>query len=154
MSRAKRKAGPAVAGIYSRIQQAPPSALWGESPASGEPPKVDRRMARREPVSKRFPAFIGLWGESPASGEPPKVDRRMARREPVSKRFPAFIGLWGESPGIIKYPFWQMTYRNPKAVYACVNLGEAYAPREIRERSICIDGNIGEVLKELDGNQA
>lgn len=27
-------------------------------------------------------------------------------------------------PGIIKYPFWQMTYQNPKAVYACVNLGE------------------------------
>lgn len=64
------------------------------------------------------------------------------------------LGVGGNTPAIIKYPFWQMTYRNPKAVYACVNLGEAYAPREIRERSICIDGNIGEVLKELDGNQA
>ena len=64
------------------------------------------------------------------------------------------LGVGGNTPGIIKYPFWQMTYRNPKAVYACVNLGGAYAPREIRERSICIDGNIGEVLKELDGNQA
>ena len=79
---------PAVAGIYSRIQQAPPFDLWGESPASGEPPEVDRRMAWRAPVSKRFPAFIGLWGESPASGEPPKVDRRMARRELVSEIFP------------------------------------------------------------------
>ena len=150
MSRAKRKARrePVSARFPAFI------GLWGESPASAEPPKVGRRMARREPVLKRFPAFIGLWGESPTSAEPPKVDRRMARREPVSARFPAFIGLWGESPGIIKYPFWQMTYRNPKAVYACVNLGEAYAPREIRERSICIDGNIGEVLKELDGNQA
>lgn len=29
------------------------------------------------------------------------------------------------TPGIIKDPFWQMTYQNPKAVYACVNLGEA-----------------------------
>ena len=46
-----------------------------------------------------------------------------------------------------------MTYRNPKAVYACVNLGEAYAPGEIANRSICIDGDIGEVLKELDGSQ-
>ena len=53
------------------------------------------------------------------------------------------------TPGIIKYPFWRMTYQNPKAVYACVNYGEAYAPREIGERSICIDGDIGEVLKEL-----
>ena len=38
-----------------------------------------------------------------------------------------------------------MTAKNPKAVYACVNLGEAWAPREIADRSICIDGDIGEV---------
>lgn len=53
------------------------------------------------------------------------------------------------TPGIIKYPFWRMTYQNPKAVYACVNLGEARAPGEIVNQSICIDGDIGEVLKEL-----
>ncbi|WP_219718866.1 hypothetical protein [Massilicoli timonensis] len=53
------------------------------------------------------------------------------------------------TPGIIKYPFWQMTYQNPKAVYACVNQGEAFAPKEIEERSICIDGDIGEVLECL-----
>lgn len=59
------------------------------------------------------------------------------------------LGVGSNTPGIIKYPFWQMTYQNPKAVYACINYGEAYAPKEIRERSICIDGDIGEVLKEL-----
>ena len=53
------------------------------------------------------------------------------------------------TPGIIKYPFWQMTYRNPKAVYACVNLGEAWAPGEIADRAICIDGDIGNLLKKL-----
>lgn len=53
------------------------------------------------------------------------------------------------TPGMIKYPFWQMTYQNPKAVYACVNLGEATAPKEIEERSICIDGDIGEALEFL-----
>ncbi len=53
------------------------------------------------------------------------------------------------TPGIIKYPFWQMTYQNPKAVYACVNLGEAVATQEIKNRSLCIDGDIGEVLKKL-----
>ena len=47
---------------------------------------------------------------------------------------------------IIKYLFWQMTYQNPEAFYACVNYGEAYAPKEIMERSICIDGDIGNVL--------
>ena len=53
------------------------------------------------------------------------------------------------TPGIIKYPFWQMTMQNPKAMYACVNLGEAVAPSEIKDRSICVDGDIGEVLKKL-----
>lgn len=42
-----------------------------------------------------------------------------------------------------------MTYQNPKAVYACVNLGEAFAPEEIAERSVCINGDIGEVLKQV-----
>ena len=53
------------------------------------------------------------------------------------------------TPVIIKYPFWQMTAQNRKAIYACVNMGEAYAPREIANQSICIDGDIGEVLKKL-----
>ncbi len=59
------------------------------------------------------------------------------------------LGVGGNTPGIIKYPFWQMTYRNPKAVYACVNLGEAIAPEEIKDRSICIDGDIGVTLEFL-----
>lgn len=59
------------------------------------------------------------------------------------------LGVGGNTPGIIKYPFWRMTYQNPKAVYACVNLGEAFAPEEIAERSVCINGDIGEVLKQV-----
>ena len=54
-----------------------------------------------------------------------------------------------DPPGIVKFSFWRMTAENPWAVYACVNLGEAKAPREISNRSICIDGDIGEVLKKL-----
>lgn len=53
------------------------------------------------------------------------------------------------TPSIIKYGFWQMTAKNPQAVYACLNQGEAYAPEEIRKQSICIDGDIGEVLSRL-----
>ncbi len=52
------------------------------------------------------------------------------------------------TPGIIKYPFWQMTCKNPKAVYACVNQG-AYALQEISARAVCIDGDIGEFLECL-----
>ena len=59
------------------------------------------------------------------------------------------LGVGANTPVIIKYPFWRMTHQNPEAVYACVNYGEAYAPREIAGRSICIDGDIGETLKQL-----
>lgn len=53
------------------------------------------------------------------------------------------------TPGIIKYPFWRMTATWENASYACINLGEAYAPREIGAKAICIDGDIGSVLKQL-----
>ena len=59
------------------------------------------------------------------------------------------LGVGANTPVIIKYPFWRMTHQNPEAAYACVNYGEAYAPREIAGRSICIDGDIGETLKQL-----
>ncbi|KIR03633.1 NAD-dependent protein deacetylase of SIR2 family [Lachnospiraceae bacterium TWA4] len=53
------------------------------------------------------------------------------------------------TPVWIKYPFWRMTNSNPKASYACLNYGEAYAPAEIRNRSICMDGDIAQVLKDI-----
>lgn len=59
------------------------------------------------------------------------------------------LGVGFNTPGIIKYPFWKMTAENPNAVYACVNLGEAFCPDEISERSLCIDGDIAELLKML-----
>ena len=59
------------------------------------------------------------------------------------------LAVGSNTPGIVKFPFWRMTAANPKAVYACVNLGEAYAPGEIADRSICMNEDIGEVLKKL-----
>ena len=60
------------------------------------------------------------------------------------------LGVGFNTPGIIKYPFWQMTDRNPKSVYACINQGQAYCPEEIKKRSICLDGDIGEVLSSVE----
>lgn len=62
------------------------------------------------------------------------------------------LGVGGNTPGIIKYPFWQMTHDNPNANYICINLSEAYIPAEIRKQSICIDNDIGTVLKQLVAN--
>ena len=59
------------------------------------------------------------------------------------------LGVGYNTPVIIKYPFWHMTAKNPKAVYACINLGDACAPDDIAARSICIGGDIGTVLEGL-----
>ena len=59
------------------------------------------------------------------------------------------IGVGMNTPVIIKYPFWQMTNDNPEAVYACLNYSEAYCPEQIEERSVCIDGDSGEVIRML-----
>ena len=59
------------------------------------------------------------------------------------------LGVGYNTPVIIKYPFWKMTAKNPKAVYACLNYGEAYSPDEIVEQSICIDGDIHSILLDL-----
>ncbi len=56
------------------------------------------------------------------------------------------LGVGYNTPVIIKYPFWQMTARNPKAAYACINQGQAACPREIKRQSICINSDIGDVL--------
>ena len=59
------------------------------------------------------------------------------------------LGVGMNTPVIIKYPFWQMTYQNPDARYACINLDENRAPGEIEERSVCIRGDIAAVLAEM-----
>lgn len=59
------------------------------------------------------------------------------------------LGVGSNTPVIIKYPFWQMTAKNPKAVYACVNRGEAYCPQQIKKQSICFDMDIAEMLETV-----
>lgn len=59
------------------------------------------------------------------------------------------LGVGYNTPSIIKYPFWRMTMKNKNAIYACINFGQAVAPKEIAKRSICINGDIGAVLKQL-----
>jgi len=59
------------------------------------------------------------------------------------------LGVGYNTPVIIKYPFWQLTAANPQAVYACVNFGEATAPRDIATQSILINADISAVIAEL-----
>lgn len=63
------------------------------------------------------------------------------------------LGVGYNTPGIIKYPFWQMTAKNPRATYAAINQGQAVCPQEIARQSICLNADIGEVLSALKMHQ-
>jgi NAD-dependent SIR2 family protein deacetylase len=62
------------------------------------------------------------------------------------------LGVGMNTPGIIKIPFWQMTAQNRKAVFATINLGEAQVPRQIQPQSICIDADIGAMLRQMSAD--
>lgn len=59
------------------------------------------------------------------------------------------LGVGYNTPAIIKYPFWRLTAQNPKAVYACINNGEAFCPAEIETQSVCINNDIESILEQL-----
>ena len=59
------------------------------------------------------------------------------------------LGVGYNTPVIIKYPFWQMTAKNPNATYICINQGQAVCPQEIELQSVCINADIGQVLQSL-----
>ena len=61
------------------------------------------------------------------------------------------LGVGYNTPVIIKYPFWQRTFDNPNATYACINFSDAECPEQIKDRSILIEGDIGKVLEDLKG---
>ena len=77
-----------------------------------------------------------------------RYDEFLRRHEGLHTLF-LELGVGMNTPVIIKYPFWKMTYANPKAVYACLNFGEAYAPDEIAEQSVLINGDIREILEKI-----
>ena len=59
------------------------------------------------------------------------------------------LGVGFNTPGIIKYPFWQMTSKNNRALFATVNSGEAICHPAIEHRSMVIDGDIAQVISML-----
>lgn len=50
---------------------------------------------------------------------------------------------------MIKEPFMRLAASEPESIYITFNKGEVYIPSEIAGRSVGIDGDIGEALKEI-----
>ena len=61
------------------------------------------------------------------------------------------LGVGYNTPVIIKYPFWQMTAKNPDATYACINQGQAVCPEDLEPQAICINADIGDTLSDVIG---
>jgi len=59
------------------------------------------------------------------------------------------LGVGNNTPGIIKYPFWRMTYENNKSNYVSINLEPMPIVKEIEEQSIGLVYDIKKVITDL-----
>ena len=114
-----------------------PPALFPKCPNCGRPLTLNLRSDD---------SFIEDYGWIEASQRYEKFLRAHEEKKTLFLE----LGVGYNTPVIIKYPFWKMTANNPNATYVCINFGEAVTLEEIAERSICIDGDIGSVLADLE----
>lgn len=63
------------------------------------------------------------------------------------------LGVGGNTPGIIKYPFWNLTYKNKNAFYVSLNMEKEEIPIEIKARSVLIKGDIFRTIEKLCGDE-
>ncbi len=59
------------------------------------------------------------------------------------------LGVGLNTPVIIKYPFQRMTSECESAFYVCVNAETCRIPKDIQERSLCIQSDLFDVINEL-----
>ena len=113
-----------------------PSALIPRCPHCGKPLTMNLRSDDRFVEDEGWHAAAGRYANFLRTREGQKI-------------LFLELGVGYNTPVIIKYPFWQMTAKNPNAIYACINQGQAVCPREIQQQSICINADIGITLRGL-----
>ena len=118
---------------YSRLSMTVPSGLIPYCPVCGEPMTMNLRSDN---------TFVEDEGWHRASAAYAQFLQSHAGRHVLFLE----LGVGANTPVIIKYPFWQETYDNGRAFYACLNYKEAYCPEEIGDRSVCINGDIQDIL--------
>jgi NAD-dependent SIR2 family protein deacetylase len=142
---------PAIGTIAMTV----PSDLVPVCPRCGEPMTMNLRADNTfvedrgwHAAAARYADFLTAHGIAPAGFF--TSDGRLAPSQDYEGRVVFLeLGVGGNTPGIIKYPFWQMTYQNDQASYACLNMGQAGCPSDIADRAVCINGDIRRVLEAL-----
>ncbi|MBR3644579.1 MAG: Sir2 silent information regulator family NAD-dependent deacetylase [Parasporobacterium sp.] len=120
----------------SALKMKVPSELLPRCPVCGEPMSMNLRADD---------TFVEDEGWHKASQRYSDFLRRHKNRKVLFLE----TAVGWNTPGIIKFAFWQMTDEWPNATYACLNYNEAYAPDEIKAKSICINGDIGDILNRM-----
>ena len=122
--------------IAEQMDMRIPSELIPRCPFCGGPMKINLRADETfvedegwHAASERYTEFI--------------------RRHKDGKVLFLDLGSGGNTPVIFKIPFIRWTMQNPNATYATVNLGEAFTVDQIADRSIVINGDIGEILEKI-----
>lgn len=117
-----------------------PSALIPRCPHCGKPLTMNLRSDDRFVEDEGWHAAAGRYANFLRTREGQKI-------------LFLELGVGYNTPVIIKYPFWQMTAKNPRTTYACINRGEVFCPDEIADRAICVDGDIGYVINTIVTNK-
>ena len=133
--------------IAEQMDMRIPSELVPKCPVCGGPMAMNLRSDETfvedegwHAASKRYEDFIRRHLN---------VETRHGTSLPNGKVLFLDLGSGGNTPIVFKIPFIQWTMQNPNAIYATINLGEAFTVDQIKDRSIVIDGDIGEVLERM-----
>ena len=133
--------------IAKQMDMRIPSELVPKCPVCGGPMAMNLRSDETfvedegwHAASKRYEDFIRRYLN---------VETRHGTSLPNGKILFLDLGSGGNTPVIFKIPFIRWTMQNPNATYATINLGEAFTVDQIKDRSIVIDGDIGEVLERM-----
>lgn len=122
------------AGVRPRM--AVPSELVPRCPVCGKPMSMNLRVDDTFVEDEGWHRAAGRWAD-------------FQRRHDGARILYLELGVGYNTPGIIKLPFWRAAAENARAIYACVNQGEAVAPAELAERSVLVSDDIAVVLAAL-----
>ena len=75
------------------------------------------------------------------------LDTTFVRRHQRTPVLYLELGVGMNTPSIIKFNFWQQVAQNPRAQYVSINQQTMYLPDEISGRSLCLTGDIGQILQ-------
>ena len=121
---------------WSRIRMTVPTELLPRCPVCGEPMSMNLR------ADATFVEDAG-WFEA--------QKRYSDYLDAHENRKTLFLelGVGWNTPGIIKFAFWELAEKWKDATYACLNYGQAFIPEDLRNNSIALNGDIGEILNAL-----